>query len=155
MARTHAIALFDKDSKEKNTIVLGVDLVIPLEADLDGDPEQDDEVRLKSVSGEYEQVLHAHDDNVELHPEKHVLLYTFRDVPRGDYTLSVKIGDQWSPVIPKLTVKKDGIFAGDAKLEGSIDEIATGEVVEPDVEEDDEQPHYPFYDQPEAATAED
>lgn len=152
MARRHAVALFDEGSKSKNTIVLGAELVLPLEADLDGDPAQDDEVRLASAGGDYEVVLHAHGDDVEIHPSKPVLLYRFRDVPRGTFTLSVKVGDHWSVLVPDLRVKKDGVYFGDQAVSGSIDDLAIGEALDHAVEEEDEEPDFPFYDQPEEAS---
>jgi hypothetical protein len=154
MARTHMVALFDKGSTAKNTIVLGTDLVLPLEADLDGDPTQDDEIRLVSEGGGFDVTLRAGSDDVEIHPEKPLLLYHFHDVPRGTYALSVRIGDGWSTLIPRLEVKKDGVFAGDQKITGSLDDVTVGEAVDgAPLDDDDEQPDFPFYDQPEWASA--
>ncbi len=152
MARRHAVALFDKGSTKKNVIVLGAELVLPLEADLDGDPDQDDEVRL--VGPGYDVTRSAQADEVEIHPDKPVLLYRFPDVPRGEYSLLVKIGDTWSTVVPKLSVKKDGVFVGDKAVSGSLDDLAVGEALGREADEEEEQPDYEFYDQPEDAREE-
>src|SRR4051812_42281272 len=55
LADTHEVALFNPGEEDHDTIVLsGIDLVIPLELDIDGDPLQDDEVRLRSEDGYYD-----------------------------------------------------------------------------------------------------
>jgi hypothetical protein len=156
MPRTHHVALFDRGTRDKhNTIVLGTDLVIPLEADLDGDPEQDDEIRLRSLSGSYELVLHARDEAVKLHPEKPLLLYRFPELPRGSYELSVRVGDQWSVLVPEIKVSPDGVSIGGAKAETSLDDIFVGEPLDPIEEESaDEVVEHAYRDQPEEATYE-
>lgn len=158
MPRTHHVALFDKGTRDKhNTIVLGTDLVLPLEADLDGDPEQDDEIRLRSLSGSYELVLHAHDEAVKLHPEKPLLLYRFPELPRGSYELSVRVGDRWSVLVPEIKVSIDGVFIGEGKAEASLDEVDAGEPLDPIEEEEaggERVFEHEYRDQPEEATYE-
>jgi len=151
--RIHMVALFDPGSRATNTIILGSDLVLPLEADLDGDPTQDDEVRLRSEGGGYDVTLRAGSGDVVLDPDRPLLLYQFRDVPRGRYTVRVRIGDSWTTLIPELTVKRSGVFAGEQEITGSLDQVVVGEAVDCHDIDDDSQPDYPFYDQPEWATA--
>jgi len=89
------IALGNPGEKDHNTIVLsGIDLVVPLELDLDSDPLHDDEIRLKSETGGFERILLSSDPNVTPDPDKHILLYRFRVVPPGIYRLSVKVGER-------------------------------------------------------------
>jgi hypothetical protein len=151
--REHNVALFEKGDRHFNTLVAAVDLVFPLEADLDGDPEQDDEVRLKSVAGHYVASLHAHDDAVELHPETALLLYRFEDVPKGVYTLEVRIGSRWSALLYEIEIRKDGVYVAGHRYDTTIDEIHAGiphekETAEEPPDSDDDL----YRDQPEEAS---
>lgn len=124
--REHHVALFEQGDKHLNTLVTATDLVFPLEADLDGDPDQDDEVRLKSIGGHYVVSLHAQDEAVKLHPEKALLLYCFEDVPKGVYTLEVRVGTRWSALLHDVEVRKDGLYVDGHRYNTTVDEIHAG-----------------------------
>lgn len=114
------VATCDSDEKIASTLVLGLrDVIIPLEMDVDGDPLQDDEVRLASVGGVVERVLHASSEDVEPDREARLLYYRFRDVPYGAYRVSVRIAEEWTDVFHDLVVRKEGVFCGEMKLDGS------------------------------------
>lgn len=111
------VALGNQDDTDHNTIVLsGVDLVVPLELDLDGDPLHDDEVKLKAETGEFERILLSSDPDVTPDPDRGLLLYRFRVVPPGVYRLSVKVGEMWSELAIGLAVSMQGAYLGDRKL---------------------------------------
>ena len=114
-----AVALGNPDESDFNTVVLGgVDISFPLEADLDGDPLHDDELRLLRIGGGYDEVLFASDDDARHDAEKNLYIYTFREVPFGCYDLLVRIGDQkWVPVISGLRVAKTGVKLGELTLQ--------------------------------------
>lgn len=113
----HHVALGDAGGDDHNTIVLsGIDLVIPLELDMDGDPFQDDQVRLASEHGHYEQILLSSDPDVEPAQDSRWLHYRFRDVPPGAYRLAVRIGGEWSPVLRGIVITREGAFASGKKL---------------------------------------
>jgi hypothetical protein len=116
------VSLGDPGGPDFNTVVLtGVDLVIPLEADLDGDPLHDDEVRLVSEAGDFDAVLTANDEDVQHLPDKNLYAYKFRDVPPGVYRVLVRIAEQgWATVLGNLVVHRGG-----ARLEGQ--EITSSE----------------------------
>lgn len=114
---THDVALGNKGEKDFNTIVLsGIDIEIPVELDMDGDPFQDDAVRLRSEHGFYDQVLTARDPDVEIDTDSRYLFYRFRHVPPGSYRASVLIGDRWVPLVRGIVVTSDGAFLGGKKL---------------------------------------
>jgi hypothetical protein len=103
--------------KAGNVLVLGgVDVVIPLDMDLDSDPLQDDEVWLRRPDGSVVQVLYSSDPDVERNEEQRLFFYGFRDVPYGIYTVSVKVADQLYDAIRGLVVCKDGVFINGEKL---------------------------------------
>lgn len=117
LLETHDVALGNEGEKDYNRIVLtGVDIVIPVELDMDGDPFQDDAVRLRAEHGHFDQVLVASDRDVEADTDSRYLFYRFRHVPPGAYRVSVRIGDDWVPLLRGLVVTKDGAFVGGKKL---------------------------------------
>jgi len=118
MEKSYDIALGNPGEKDFNTIVLsGVDITVPLEMDLDNDPLQDDEVRLRSEDGHYEKILLASDADARPDEDKHLILYTFRLVPPGAYRISVRVSDQtWLDVVTGLVITREGAFIGDEKL---------------------------------------
>ena len=135
----YAVTLNPTQGGPPNTLVLaGHDLVVPLERDLDGDPEQADQVKLYEEEG-YEQVLSSDDDDVEESGDT-ILLYTFRDVPPGEYSLAVKLGDDWVDVLRGIEVTRDEVWWGDENHEGEHDpsDFGTPDVEETDLDEEPE-----------------
>lgn len=92
------------------------DIVVPLERDLDDDPLHDDEVVLKDADGVIVRRVFASDDDVAEDPDSGMLLYTFRDVPFGVYSVAVAVGAQQHPVIAQVIVRAKGVFVGDEQL---------------------------------------
>lgn len=116
----HAVALFDPGDEGHNVLVLsGIDVVVPVEMDLDGDPLQDDAVSLRSIHGLYEQVLTVGDPDVRPDPDRRVAFYRFRYVPPGLYRVAVRIGSGWMPIGTRLTVRKDGVYWDGTRLEAT------------------------------------
>ena len=123
-AETHEVALGNESEQDHNTIVLtGVDVVLPLEMDLDGDPLQDDEANLRSASGHYDKTLTVADHDVTPDKENGQLLYRFRDVPPGHYRVAVKVADRWVPVLRGIVITKDGAFHGNKKLGSEVSPV--------------------------------
>lgn len=114
----HDVALFNPGESEHNTIVLGgVNVVIPLERDLDGDPFQDDAVCLRAYSGAWEHVCVSSAPEVVYDEETEHLCYPFRDVPAGIYKVDVRIAERWVNVIARLMVSRGVAYLGDQALE--------------------------------------
>jgi len=118
MTLSYDVALGNQGEQDHNTIVFsGVDITVPLEMDLDNDPLQDDEVRLKSLDGLYEAILLASDPEVKPDTDRQLLLYTFRNVPPGAYRIGVRISDEeWMDVVVGLIVSKTGASLGGKTL---------------------------------------
>src|SRR5262245_28118198 len=115
--KTFPAALFNTGETELNTIVLpGMELVIPLEEDLDRDPFQDDEIRLMDLGGAYERVVKSSDPEAVPKREERLIYYHFSEVPAGIYRLSVRIGGQWVDLANGLVVTPKGAFLGKQKL---------------------------------------
>lgn len=130
------VCLGDPDGSDFNTIVFaGVDLEIPLEADLDGDPLHDDEVRLVAEHGGYDAHLCANEPDVRHVPDKNVYVYRFRDVPPGLYRVLVRVADQgWATVMSGLVVHRSGARLGGKELTATEPEAidaGTDELAEP------------------------
>jgi hypothetical protein len=126
---THDVMLTNPGEDGTNTLVLsGLDVVIPLQADLDGDPEQDDELRLRSLDGRVERILLASDADVTEDPGTSRFVYRFRDVPPGVYALDVRISDQeWAPVMAGILITtKEASWHGKA-LGSELDAFAPPE----------------------------
>lgn len=111
------VTLGTSEDKQQNVVVLsGVDLVVPLEADLDGDPLNDDVVRLEGADGSC-WILSAGHPDVRLDLDKNLCLYTFRTVPNGVYKISVKLSDDvWSTVVTGIVVDRNGASLGGSQL---------------------------------------
>lgn len=119
-----------------------LDIVIPLEADLDGDPEHEDVLRLRAVDGSFERMLKASDDDVTKASDGPLLSYCFRAVPEGAYELAVQIGDIWLPIAPVQV-------AADAKAAEAIEAAALGRPANDDDDDaptHDDAPRYEFQD---------
>jgi hypothetical protein len=114
----HDVALGNVDEEDFNTLVLsGIDIVVPVEMDIDDDPLQDDEVRLRSEDGYYDRVLRSSDPDVEPDSEAGYLNYCFRLVPPGVYRVSVRVHDSWSLLVRGLVVKRDGVYINGEQLD--------------------------------------
>jgi hypothetical protein len=120
-ADSYDVALFNPGDQDHNTIVLGgVDLVIPLELDIDGDPFQDDAVCLRSHGGHWEHALTSADPEVTAAPDKRHLYYPFHDVPAGLYHLDVLIAGQWTSVASNILVSRGEAWLGSRRLTGAV-----------------------------------
>lgn len=105
------VMLGDPGAEPHNTLMLErTDVVVPLERDLDGDPFQDDEVWLCTQDGTVIRRLYSSDDEVEEDSDNRVLLYRFRDLRYGVYSIWTKIGGQAVPVMQDLAVRREGVF---------------------------------------------
>lgn len=114
---TYEVALGNTGEDDHNTLVLsGIDVVIPVELDIDGDPLQDDEVRLRSEDGYYDVTLASSDDDVEVDVETGYLHYRFRLVPPGVYRAAARAGERWTALFRGLVVQRDGAYLRGEKL---------------------------------------
>lgn len=119
--RMHDVALFNPGETEHNTIVLGgVDVIIPLELDMDGDPFQDDAVCLRSQGGDWEAVRLSSDPEVSVARDKRHLYYPFHDVPSGIYHVDVRIAEHWVQVLGNLMVSRGVAYLGDRPLSAEL-----------------------------------
>jgi hypothetical protein len=118
--RSHVISLNHLDGDDHNTIVLGgLDVVIPLEIDFDGDASVEDEVRLRSDDGWFEAHVKESEATVEREGDKPILLYTFEAVPPGVYTVSAKVGEEFWDILTGLRVTRDTVKYDDKSFVGS------------------------------------
>jgi len=83
-----------------------VDLVIPVEIDLDDDPQQEDRVRLRNEEGSYDAVVAAGDEAATQDEETPIIHYRFTDVPPGTYEVLVSGRSGWQCVLAGLKVTK-------------------------------------------------
>ena len=121
----YAVALFNRGEREYNTIVLpGVELVIPLEEDVDCDPFQDDEIRLSEIGGGAERIVKSSDAAAVPNHEERLIYYHFADVLPGLYRLSVRIGGQWVELANDIVVTPRGAYAGRRRLGGAPSKVA-------------------------------
>ncbi|HYD39950.1 MAG TPA: hypothetical protein VEB43_03905 [Anaeromyxobacter sp.] len=124
-----------------NTIALsGRDIVIPIEMDLAGDPLQDDEVRLVSAGGGYDQSLSPSDDDVEADDDAGVMQYRFRRVPYGAYRVHVRIGSEWTVLHDDLVVRVYGVSAAGKELDDERPAVTIAGPVEPEEPAPEEPP---------------
>ena len=116
-AQHRPVATFERGDSDYNTIALeGIDIVIPLEEDLDCDPLQDDEIRLQNLDGTFEKILKASGPDATPEHGSEVIHYNFRKVPAGFYRISVRVGEAWVDVSTDLMVTPRGAFFRGAKL---------------------------------------
>lgn len=121
------VATSNPDDNNHNTIALGnIEVVIPLEADLDGDPDTPDCVRLTNDDGAYQCDLTVGGPNVEQDGSNPLYYYHFQYVPVGQYSVQVKVGDTWNTVLCGLQIGFDGAFVGDVSIEGTTDGSVLG-----------------------------
>lgn len=104
------------DKAHNNLLVEGVDIIVPVEMDLDGDPLQDDEVWLCSVDGRPRRVLLSSSPDVERNEEKRLFYYGFRNVPFGVYNVTVRVGGKSYDTVRGLIVRRTGVFLGKERL---------------------------------------
>lgn len=124
-----------------NTLVLsGIELVIPLEADLDGDPNTPDCVRLTKEDGSFQSELTAGGPGVEQDGENPLFFYHFSGVSMGEYSIEVKVGDNWHTILRGLRLSHKGAFVGDVSYEGPSD---GGSLGNPELELADDLPDDP------------
>jgi len=124
----HPVSLGNPGAPDRNTLALWRrTLVIPLERDLDGDPLQDDEVRLVRSDGADARVRRVGEPEVEASPDGARLLYRFDDVAFGVYRVEVRVGGRWLAVVPELVVRRRGIFVGAQRLDDALDDAPTAE----------------------------
>lgn len=135
----HHVSLGNPGARDHNTLSLWRrTLVVPLERDLDGDPLQDDEVRLVRADGHDARVLRVGEPRVEPSPDGTRLLYRFDDVPFGVYRVDVRVAGRWLPVVPEITVRRRGVYAGEQRLDGALDDAPAAEENSPAVATDDD-----------------
>ncbi len=115
--RDYPVAVFDPGDAYYNTIVLpGMEIIVPLEEDLDCDPLQDDEVRLQRLDGGFEQIRKASDPEAIPDHEAALIYYHFTDVPAGYYRVSARIGGEWVDVTLDLMLTSKGAHMSGRRL---------------------------------------
>lgn len=100
-----------------------VELIIPLEEDLDDDPYEPDRVRLRQLDGGYQSELVEGGPDVRQDGQHPLHYYHFHQVPPGLYTVEVWTHEHWHTVLDGLTVSTAGAFLGEQSVEAS----STGE----------------------------
>ncbi len=132
-----------------NTIVVpNREIVVTLERDENGDPDQADEVFLRSLGTPQRSVvigpLKRGDADVHEDEKTRRLVYTFRNVPHGAYRVAVNVGgaDEQgrsdNELILDLVVRKEGVFAGSKKLSAKLPTAPIAPPVVPPPEEEPE-----------------
>jgi hypothetical protein len=140
--RRHSVALSMPSDATFNTLELGgLDILIPLERDLDKRPELADVLRLSSDDGSYSRMVTSEDPNVKQHEDTPLLLYRFPDVPPGHYSIAVQIADRWTTVVHGLRVSRTNVFLGDRSFEAELDGKSLGKP-EPEGEDPEEEPFF-------------
>ncbi len=99
-----------------NLVLSGVDVVLPIERDLDDNPLLDDEVVLLAADGQPLQSVSSSDQEVEADEANRLLFYRFYDVPYGVYDVAVRIAGKSYVVIPGLIVRREGAFVNGKPL---------------------------------------
>jgi|SRR5688572_5055885 len=118
-----------------------VDIVIPMEIDLDDDPELEDRVRLRNEDGSYDTVVAAGDENATQDEENPIIHYRFTDVPPGTYEVLVSVGRGWSCVLAGLKVTKSDATHNGKSYTSSEDGKEFGHPEEPPEEEAESDEH--------------
>ena len=135
------IAPAGKDDETFNRIVLsGLDVVIPLEIDLDEDPNTDDAIRLIDRDGGYKRVLEEGDEDVVRDARAPFLNCTFRLVPPGVYDVDVRLHNKWHTVIAGLEVTSRTLRLNGESFVGTqnLGEFAEADPVTDDDDSDDD-----------------
>jgi len=132
-----AVAIGAPDAASLNTIVLGgATVIVPIEAVPEEDPLHDDEVRMWSISGQYDRTRKVSDPEVEPDHESRILHYRFDDVPFGVYRVAVSAAGEWHDLMHGLVVAPDGVYLGGKSLEADRPKPA---VAPPDLLSSDDQ----------------
>jgi len=138
---TAFLASSSPDDSLHNTLVLsGIDLVVPLEVDAEIDPTPHDEIRLKTKDGLLEAHLKGGDPDVTQDGENPLLLYRFRNVIPGVYTVELSVGKTWYQILGDLHISRKGAFVKAQSFEEPSDGSALGAPVDETVVEDEEPP---------------
>jgi hypothetical protein len=106
-----------EDGMSNAVVVSGVDLDVPLEADLISDPLHRDEVLLEASDGTI-RVLTVDDPDVRLDLDKKLYFYRFRNIPPGVYSLYVRNSVQggWASIATALRIDRKGVSFGGKQL---------------------------------------
>lgn len=134
--RTYSVALSRPTDSTFNTLELGgLDLVIPLERDLDKRPDEPDEIRLASDDDSYAHTVRSDDPSVKPDGGTPLLLYPFPNVPPGFYSIGVRVGPVWVTVLRGLRVTRTTVFLGEKSFEQKPDGSSLGRPEAPPEEE--------------------
>ena len=134
------VATSHPDDNYYNTLILGdIEVVIPLEVDLENDPDDPDKLRLESEDGSYSVELTAGSEGVEQDGDNALNYYHFTGVIPGTYSVDVKVGDDWHTVIRGLEVNYKGAFVDGQSFESTTDasQLGTPEIETPELFEDE------------------
>jgi hypothetical protein len=136
----HVAPGLSDDSTFNRIVLAGLDVVIPLEIDLDDDPETDDAIRLVDRNGAYARVLEAGDPDMTRNGDAPFLQCTFRLVPPGVYDVDVRLHNEWHTVIGGLDVtRRDVRLLGESFLgERDLGEFAQSEPADESEEPDED-----------------
>lgn len=121
------VATSNPDDQTHNTLVVaGIEVVVPMEADMDGDPDTPDSVRLRKEDGGYQSELTVGQPGVEQDGDNPLFFYHFQCVPVGEYAVEIKIDGGWYPVLRGLRVSHKGLFVGDVSYQQQSDGSVLG-----------------------------
>lgn len=121
------VATSNPEDKTYNTLVVGsLEVVIPMEADMDGDPDTPDSIRLRNEGGGYQSELTAGQPGVEQDGDNPLYFYHFQAVPVGIYAVEVKIDGGWYPVLRGLRVSPKGLFVNGISYQQPADGSVLG-----------------------------
>ena len=98
-----------------------VELIIPLEEDIDGDPETPDRIRLIQQDGAYTAELTVGDPDVVKDGENPLYYYHFHAVPPGKYAVEVFAHKHWHAILAGLQVSVQGAFYSGKSFEADTD----------------------------------
>lgn len=96
-----------------------VDIDIPLEADLDSDPDKPDRIRLRHIDGIYESELEQGGPDVTKDGTYPLYHYHFKCVPPGLYSVEVKLNDEWRLLLRGLQISPGAAVLGKQDFTGS------------------------------------
>lgn len=121
-----------------------IDLALPMEVDLDGDPTQEDAVRLVSVALGVDRVVSENDPDATRHPTAPLVTYRFPKLQPGTYSIQVRVDGRWVPYLTGVTLRLDGLYLGEKRLQGWVDPASLGTPAPDDVVDDtpEEKPEY-------------
>lgn len=121
------VATTHPGDEQHNTLVIGdIEVIIPLEEDLDDDPKTPDQVRLRNQAGLYQATLTEGGPGVEPDGDNPLNRYHFPAVVPGYYTIEVKVGKNWHAVARDIHITRDDATFGDVSLVGTADGSVMG-----------------------------